>query len=650
MKRISKKSVRQAVYSIFVMTALLATASCSRSKAELSFTSQLDTIDTYIRTGQPDDALKVLKQAEKKAFSAPARIGIYKRYMTLGETKRAEKVLVKGLKNLPNERTLLAIYSQFLLRQGRNDDALKEAEGLRGSQYGSLYSEAKLKKISEGRDYSSAEEKRLLLNSDLATVYYDAFSGTKNNRWLINSAVTNMYAGDYKNAASLQERNFSSDKEAFFWALLQYDSGNYDVCVENLANITDEKLASKAAVLASDAFQILDESDQAEEARAKVLEKAKNDKSLKVAPSIKVNSAIWAQEKGQYTRGYKLLMEVLNSQPEYVPALLTYGKFAYMDSLPKEMTPLEASLWESDLRTDAMQVYDDRPKYLVSDALQKMQQAIMAQAKRGESGDGRLIVERLNLYLNTEKNLNEKSRQAAIWKVLEQNEIDKNVYQPLLVQYAVHELLLARKTDEARSLFTNYLDSRYDLKGEKAAASQKEKTETDIFGGQIIRPKQEVPEYVVKSAFGDRAAQFTHGLSVWECECAAYFTLLDKNSDAAKRLYEYVLFETGGVHNVDLADASKMTAISPMAGDSSAINLAMIYSSTGERKKALALYGLVAGRIKDGHLKSQILYREALIQKATGDLHGAIISLEYAITIDPQNAEARLLKRELKGF
>ena len=56
-----------------------------------SLLTTLDKVDTSIRTGQTYDALKLLKKAQKSAYSSYARIGIYRRYMTLGEKKLAEK-------------------------------------------------------------------------------------------------------------------------------------------------------------------------------------------------------------------------------------------------------------------------------------------------------------------------------------------------------------------------------------------------------------------------------------------------------------------------------------------------------------------------------------------------------------------------------
>lgn len=75
--------------------------SCSQNSKQSSFLSALDTVDSFIQLGQTDDALKLLKKTSKSAYSAYARIGIYRRFMTLGEKSLAEKMLSDSLKKFP---------------------------------------------------------------------------------------------------------------------------------------------------------------------------------------------------------------------------------------------------------------------------------------------------------------------------------------------------------------------------------------------------------------------------------------------------------------------------------------------------------------------------------------------------------------------
>lgn len=617
--------------------------SCSKSENQ-SFLSQLEHIDAFIRQGQPTDAMRLLKKAEKEAFSAFARLGIYRRYITLGERELAEKVLLNALKSLPDNAELTAVYAQFLLRQKRFDEAVEKSRALAGTRYGSLYSESVLRKVVEHAKDGS------FYSRDLASVYYDAFVGTGNTRWLMNSALLCLLAGDYETAAALQdvrpqyqqEKSIRSMAEMLFWAYVQYDAENYDVCLDNLSKVRSEVLLPAAAELASDAYVMLNDKDSAEASRKVVLQ-YKTEKSAPVSPAVKVNSAIWAQERGEFQRAYDLIFDAVTNNADYVPALVTYGHFAYEDSLPPPMTDLEKSLRLTEFRTHTMQAYDDRPKVLISDALYRMENCLAAEKAEGKEIDEDLILAQCSLYFKTTPDLTQTAKLAHIWKLLEENEMGRSLYPPKLVQLAVHELLANGKTEEARLLFTEYLDARYSLKKDEPAAPQ---MLVDVFGGERPVPKNSIPPEVLRGTFGDRAAKGVNSMEIWEGETAAYFTLLDENLAAARRLYEYVLFETGGLHRK--SDRAPIVSISPLASPVTACNLAMLYSSTGDKKNALALYGLAAGRTRNPMEKADILYRTAVIQNELGDDNGALISLEYCLSLNPIHADARLLRRMMQ--
>ena len=61
-----------------------------------SLTSQFDVIDALVMQNQMQSALKELKKAEKRAYDSWSFIGIYKRYITIGDSVRAEKLLKKA--------------------------------------------------------------------------------------------------------------------------------------------------------------------------------------------------------------------------------------------------------------------------------------------------------------------------------------------------------------------------------------------------------------------------------------------------------------------------------------------------------------------------------------------------------------------------
>ena len=63
---------------------------CSSRAEQKSLTSQFDVIDALIMQNQMQSALKELKKTEKRAYDSWSYIGIYKRYMMLGESGPAE--------------------------------------------------------------------------------------------------------------------------------------------------------------------------------------------------------------------------------------------------------------------------------------------------------------------------------------------------------------------------------------------------------------------------------------------------------------------------------------------------------------------------------------------------------------------------------
>lgn len=631
-----------AFVSLFFLLAGIFFASCSKSD-DASFMSTMESIDIFIKNGDTSEAMRLLKKSEKKAFSSFARIGIYRRYMQLGEEKRAESVLTKGLKKLPENPELSAVYGHFLLRHERLSDAISVTKCLEGTNYGSVRAEAIMKQLLKSDNLSDPSSP--LFSREISSAYYDTYIGTNDSRWLRNCALIYLLRGEYAMASSLQ-RELEDSQDALFWAFVQYDSANYDIAAQNLEQVNSPMLASTAALLASDAYMMLDDEKTAEEARERYIAACKAS-GASVQPSILVNSSLYAFRHEQYRQSYEYLIEAILAEPDFIPALISYGKLSWQDSQPLEMTELEKELRKTTLRTAKMREYDERPKFTIADALYRMEETLERESRAGLSHDDDLIVERISLYLKNNPDLNLTQKTAAIWAELEQNQLGTNLYPSHLVQFAVQKFLSFGLIEEGRELFMNYIDAKFDLnyRRQQAEAGTGESVKTDIFGGEKIETVPLIPESVARLAFGDRAADKADRMEIWEIEFAAYFSLLEKNVSAAKRLYEYVVFETGGVKSANAS--GKITSVSPLAASSSAANLAMIYSSTGDSRRALSLYSLAAGKSKSPQTKSKLLYRVAKLQVDSGDIDGAKTSLRYSISLDQSNADARLLKRQI---
>ena len=140
--------------------------------------------------------------------------------------------------------------------------------------------------------------------------------------------------------------------------------------------------------------------------------------------------------------------------------------------------------------------------------------------------------------------------------------------------------------------------------------------------------------------FWDGTVRNIRQFSAAEAEYAAYFAAQLLRSDDALRLYEYCVFENGG------NEAERL--VSPLVSDYACMNLAQIYASRGSTKSALDLYSKAAGRTADLKIKSLLMFRMAKIYNAAKDYKNARLSVEYALTLNPRNAEARLLFNKLK--
>ena len=613
--------MRRAFQTIFLVISVLCVAvSCRTNEDESLYLSAMVNVDAHVRDGDLKGAFAVLKKSERYAATAVERIGIYRRYMALGEKKRAEKIIVSGLKKQPDNRELSAVYGHFLTVENRLDDAMKASAVLVGTKYGSIYSEAAIKKIEQATE---ADRRAAYLSQSLSSAYYDAYAATKNPQWLKNAALAYLSAGEYSKAAALQPAAFDA-KDALFWSFVQYDAGNFDRAITNLSAVENPTVLSTS--LASDAYVMLNDADRAEHARELILES-----TIDFPQNIAVNSAMWAYNNGQYKKAYSLLMGVVLSDGVFVPALLTYGKLAVADSKPVPMTDLELTLRKTTLRTNKMREFDERPRFLVSDALFRIDEALSLGEKSEE-----LLVERVSLRLFEKKDAPAKQKMAILWEELENNTLGTNLHPPKLVQFAVQKLISYGEVESARELFSNYIKSKYLLpipSGKEADGASA--VQMDVFGGERRVSVQRIAP-AMKMVFGNETAKAASVMALWELEYAAYFSLLDGNAPAAKQLYEFVLDEGGDFNSV-----------ATMTSPSSVINLAMIYSSTDDKVKALSLYGLAAGKSREPELKSKILCRIAKVQVSMKNLHGALLSLDYAIALDPKNAEARAIKRQL---
>ena len=561
-------------------------------------------------------AIKELKKVEKRAYDSWSYIGIYKRFILIGEQNLAEKIIKKALKKNKQNQELLAVYTNFLLRQNRLEDAGKYAEKLRNGNYASLYSELVMresqKQVIDQGAYAFYQ------NEDFYQIYLDAYKGSKNPIWLRNCAVYNLTQGLYNQASLLNPPAYADVDDAYFWGLCLYDAGKYNFAIEALEKAHkfysdyDNKKQFKCneiqiVALESDAYMAVSDFEQADLVRSCVVNNIdtvfadiKDDTLL---PVIMVNSAIYA--KNQMSEDYfaDLLFYIVNRWPDYVPALILYSDFAYTSNLEKKEDDEVAALRRAGIKSLEMEKYDSRRKIPLSDALYRIDQSLKRKA------DPYLSITKLDLKYKTDPKLSEKDKYRDLWVLLEDNYIEGEIYHTLLVQYALNFLLTTKEYDDAWNLFYKFTTSHgtYDVKRD--------------FWEQFIEQMKYYDLPIV--------------------EMAAWFASDLKKTNEAIRIYEYCVYESAGLLEDGL--------ISPLVSSASCMNLANIYFSIGKKDRALDLYGKIAGREVNNAKRSEIFYRIACIYSALGDIKNALRSSEYASSLYPENERASVLKDKLRA-
>jgi len=614
MKKLS--SLKTKINHIFIFSIILfCFFGCSLKAEQKSLTAQFEIIDALILQNQMPSAVKELKKTEKQAYDSWSYIGIYKRYMKLGEKNLGEKLLVKALKKNKDNLELQAIYTNYLLRENRLNDAEKNAAKLKGTKYASLYSEVALKRSWE--KLKNQDVNTFFQDEQFYQIYADAYNTSKNPIWARNCAVYNLTHGYYELAAGNLPEAFADVDDAYFWALVLYDAGKYYECIDAINDsekfLKDYQNKSlfktteiQQAALKSDAYMAVSDMEASEAARSSIVINIDNLKYSKadeqLLSTILVNSAIWAGNQGYDDHSADLLFYIVQHWPENVPAVVLYADYAYRSNLEREEDAEVKALRRAGISTLEMDKYDNRRKVPMSDALYRIDEGI----KR--TNDPYLNIAKLDLKYKTTKNLQEKDKYRDLWRLMEDNYEDGEKYKMLLVQYALNFLINIKEYDDAWNLFRNYVMEygKYDAKRD--------------FWEQFIEQKNIYDSQIV--------------------EFGAWFACYQKLLVEATRLCEYCVYESSGMLESGFIAQGVSTA--------TCMNLGDLYFSVGKTEKALDLYGKAAGRESKNSLRSEIFYRIASIYAAQGEIKKALRSAEYATNLYPENARAGLLKDKLK--
>lgn len=582
-----------------------------------SLTSQFEMIDALINQSQMDLAVKSLRKIEKKAHDSWSNIAIFKRYILLGEKECADLFLKKALKKNSENLELLAVYSNFLIKDNRFDEAEIYAKKLCGTKYSSLYSELILKSAVNQKENQNNNSANLFYNEQqFYQIYLDAYNSTKNPIWLKNCAVFDLTNGHFEKASLLNPGIYADADDAFFWAEILYDAKKYYNSLEALK--TAKKILNdyqdksrfmtsevKIAALESDIYMALSDMENSQKVRQNLIDEIEiiniATEDEKYLPVIFVNSAIWEINHGNSDACADLLFYAVNNWQDYVPALVLYADFAYNSNLQRKEDTEILALRNAGISSLKMERYDKRRKIPLSDAIYRIDNALV------EKSDPYLEIVKLDLKYKTNKNLSEKEKNRDLWYLLEDVYESEKKYNYLLVQYALNYLLRTNQKADAWKVFYDYVSQKNNF------------TEKWDFWEQFIEKINEIELPI--------------------CEFAGYFAAENKLVDEALRIYEYCVYESSGFLEEDVIS----TAVSTIA----CMNLADIYFSTGKKEKALKLYGIISGRETKNSLRSDIFYRIANIYVAQGDIKNALRLAEYSYSLYPQSVRASVLKDKL---
>ncbi len=603
--------------SILIIVVSMGCLSCNMKAKKQPIAGQLELVDALISQNQYKDALKALKETERITYDSWSFIGLYRRYIQLGEKDLAEKILLRGLKKNPSNPELSAVISNYMLRSGRTEEAYRYAEKLSGTRYGSIYSEAALRKAVKNSGSSGLNS--FFSEAELYRIYQDAYTGTGNNLWLRNCAIFNLAAGNFGNAAEISPKNFSDADDAYFWALVLYDSGKFydsiataETALRLLYNYDDKTSFStselKLLALESDAYLSVSDSDNAENKRQLAFNtiyspNEEDEDTNKILPVLVHNSVVFARNRGNSERAAELIFFEVNRWPEFVPGLILYADFAVEELNTKEEDIETLALKKAGIESLEMEKFNRIRKIPISDAAYR----ISAELKRKR--DPYLEIILLDLNYRMDKTVTVKSKTADLWKLLESNYSEKEKYPELLVQYAVSFLIRTKQYEDAETLFYRYISDINAFDGEKDFWQQFEQ----------ILPELALP-------FAEEGGWF-----------AAHAEL----GETATRIYEHCAF---GEEN-----AENERKVSPYLTTGAGMNLADIYFTSGQREKALDLYGKLAGREIRDSLRSDIFFRIAKIYADTGDERNAARAADYAVSIYPDNVRAQLLLSKMNA-
>lgn len=626
------KATKRVLATFALVVSILVAAACNNQQTQRSFIASLDEIDALIAQEQFKDALALLNKIEKQSPNVWTTLGAYRRYKTLGETNRGEKLLRRCLKKNPGNLEITAVLTKILIDKEENlglDEAITISRPLIGTKYGSFHSQALFQKtLLQIKESGEEDSITPFMVDDYIQIYTDAYNASGNTDYLKNAAVLYLAKGDYNEAFNIRPQSVEKALDGYFWALVCYDAKCFGDAVNYLedAIVLSHNTLERARFLSleTDAYTALHEDESAQRLRKGFISSLSFENGQWVLPNdeysdsgdsiysaIFTNAARFAFDNNDYDACNEYISFVVNRWPQFVAGLSLYCDFAYETQKAHTETIIQKQIRNAGEATLAMEAFDRRPKIPLSDAAYKVDQALQ------KTNDPLLYVLALDLKYKMDKSLTVEDKCRDIWNVLEQNTLSPGVYPDELFDYAVNYLLNNKKKSDAWYLYKSSINKKYSIG----------------LDPKLIFPEKDAKP-LVNSAnldFFDTIIAKSSELSQSNLEYAAFFATILGFSDYAVKLYQIVCSQS--LHPTNFAF----------------INMALLYSSTGNRPLALETLQKTVGRCTNLLTKSLVMYRIANLYYIAGDYQNAKRSAEYSITLNDRNADARLLLSRIKN-
>ena len=481
----------------FVFIPLFFFFGCSDEKQDGSFSQQLSLIDACIQNNQLQDAVALTDKAAENAMGLEKQLSIIKRYVKLGETAKNKAFVEKALKKQPEVPELNAIYANILLSEGNVLDAVKHTDMLTNTKWSPLYTEVILRQ---------AVADNIFTDGDYTDFFVKAAGATHNEQWLVDAAVVEARRGNYQKAAAITPAVSEVGKNALFWAIINYDAGNYLECID-LCGVAGS--TTDAVLLASDAWLMAGENKAADDYWLSVIQNTKKS----VPKEIYCNAALYAIRTDDLEDAFNILVGMVSLYPDYDAGLSVYADYALKTSGSMITEPSSALSTLQQLKQYSV------PSIPVSDALYRMETSLSKEFRAP------LYVEYLRTKWLSGGYSPVSCRQDLLLALEKYRSGDKR--DPYLTDFTSCWMLRNYYENEACGLFYDYMVEKYG------------------FGA---------------SAFADNVSL----LDDRECMLAAWFRLNDGFVDEAKKLYETYIFDRGCIN--DTVAAMNLGAIYTATG------------------------------------------------------------------------------------